>query len=94
MVGAVFFIIAMTFAISYISYGMNTLDQYVQTVVVKSSVKEDQSNEEFEVTKLTIENNAFNIAVTNVGQIPISITRLCNKGKSCTWAPVILPVGT
>lgn len=76
MVGAVFFIIAMTVAIGYISYSMDTLDQFAQTVIVKASVKEDQNNEEFEVSKVTIENNAFDITITNVGQIPIHITRL------------------
>jgi len=76
MVGAVFFIIAMTVAISYISFSMDTLDQFVQTVVVKSSVKEDQSNEEFVVKKLTVDNNMFNITLTNVGEIPINVTRL------------------
>jgi len=76
MVGAVFFIIAMTVAISYISFSMDTLDQFAQTVVVKSSVKEDQSNEEFQVKKLTVDNNMFNITLTNTGDIPINITRL------------------
>jgi len=77
MVGAVFFIIAMTVAISYISFSMDTLDQFVQTVVVKSSVKEDKINEDFEVSKLTITpNNEFDITVTNVGQVPLNITRL------------------
>jgi len=76
MVGAVFFIIAMTVAISYITYSMDTLDLFVQTVVVKSSVKEDQSNEEFEIKKLTIDNNKFNITLTNTGEIPINVTRV------------------
>lgn len=76
VVGTVFFIIAMTVAIGYISYSMDTLDQFAQTVIVRASVKEDQTNEEFEVSKVTIENNAFDITVTNVGQIPIHITRL------------------
>jgi len=76
MVGAVFFIIAMTVAISYISYSMDTLDLFVQTVVVKSNVKEDQSNEEFEIKKLTIDNTKFNITLTNTGEIPINVTRL------------------
>jgi len=77
MVGAVFFIIAMTVAISYISFSMDTLDQFVQTVVVKSSVREDKINEDFEVSKLTITpSNKFDITVTNVGQVPLNITRL------------------
>ncbi len=50
MVGAVFFIIAMTIAIGYISFSMDTLDEFAQTVIVKAAVKEDQSNEEFEVS--------------------------------------------
>ncbi len=76
MVGAVFFIIAMTVAIGYISYSMDTLDEFAQTVIVKAAVKEDQSNEKFEISKVAIANNAFDITVTNEGQIPIKITRL------------------
>lgn len=76
MVGAVFFIIAMTVAIGYISSSMDTVDQFAQTVIVKSSITEDQHNEEFEINKVLIKNNEFDIAVTNVGQIPMKITRL------------------
>jgi len=76
MVGAVFFIIAMTVAIGYISYSMDTLDEFAQTIIAKATVKEDKSNEEFKINKVTIANNAFDITVTNVGQIPIKITRL------------------
>ena len=76
MVGAVFFIIAMTVAIGYISFSMDTLDQFAQTIIVKAAVKEDQSNEEFKVNKVTIDGNLFNITVTNTGQIPMNITRL------------------
>ena len=54
MVGAVFFIIAMTVAIGYISFSMDTLDQFAQTIIVKAAVKEDQSNEEFKVNQVTI----------------------------------------
>jgi len=76
MVGAVFFIIAMTIAIGYISFSMDTLDEFAQTIIVKAAVKEDLSNEEFKISKVAIENNAFDITVTNEGQIPIKITRL------------------
>ncbi len=76
MVGAVFFIIAMTVAIGYISFSMDTLDEFAQTVIVKAAVKEDRNNEKFEVSKVAIENNAFDITVTNEGQIPMKITRL------------------
>ena len=76
MVGAVFFIIAMTVAIGYISFSMDTLDEFAQTIIVKAAVKEDQSNEEFQINKVTIDGNLFNVTVTNTGQIPIKIIRL------------------
>ncbi len=84
MVGAVFFIIAMTFAISYISYGMDTLDQYVQTVVVKSSLKEDRANEDFHIIKGTIDGNKFNLTVQNTGNVPITLMRLWVENVTVT----------
>ncbi len=77
IVGAAFFIIAMTIAIVYVSYSMDTLDKFVQTVVVKSSVSRDTVNEEFVVSKVTLDNNKFNITVFNPGNIPVKLTRLC-----------------
>ncbi len=71
IVGAGFFIIAMTIAIVYVSYSMDTLDKFVQTVVVKSSVSRDTVNEEFVVSKVTLDNNKFNITVFNPGNIPV-----------------------
>ena len=84
MVGAVFFIIAMTFAISYISYGMDTLDQYVQTVVVKSSLKEDRANEDFHIIKGTVDGNKFNLTVQNTGNVPITLMRLWVENVTVT----------
>jgi len=75
VVGAVFFIVAMTIAISYISYSMETLDQFAQTVVVKSALNEDRVNEEFQITRATIDGNKFNLTITNDGHIPIHLDR-------------------
>jgi hypothetical protein len=84
IVGAVFFVIAMTITIGYVSYSMNTLDDFVQTVVVKSSVNQDTVNEEFVVSKIALDNNKFNITVFNPGNIPVKLTRLWVDNKTDT----------
>ena len=84
IIGAVFFIIAMTITIGYVSYSMDTLDKFVQTVVVKSSVSRDTVNEEFVVSKVTLDNNKFNITVFNPGNIPVKLTRLWVDNKTDT----------
>lgn len=84
MVGAVFFIIAMTVAISYISFSIETIDQFAQTVMVKSSLNEDRENEDFHVTKATIDGNKFNVTVQNTGNIPITLTRLYIENTTTT----------
>ena len=84
IIGAVFFIIAMTITIGYVSYSMDTLDKFVQTVVVKSSVSRDTVNEEFVVSKIALDNNKFNITVFNPGNIPVKLTRLWVDNKTDT----------
>jgi len=76
VVGMVFFVIAMTVAISYISYSMNTLDQFAQTVMVKSSLNQDRENEDLQITKATIDGNKFNLTIMNEGTVPIHLNRL------------------
>ncbi len=76
VVGAVFFVIAMTIAISYISYSMDTLDKFVQTVMVKSSLNQDRVNEDLQITKATIDGNKFNLTIMNEGTVPIHLIRL------------------
>jgi len=76
MVGAVFFIIAMTVAIAYISSSMNTLDQFAQNIVVKSTLSEERVNEDLKISKATIDGNKFNLTLANEGSVPIHVTRL------------------
>ena len=76
VVGAVFFIIAMTVAITYISSSIDTLDQFAQNIVVKSSLSENRANEDFQITKATIDGNKFNLTIANEGNIPVHLERL------------------
>ena len=84
VVGAVFFIIAMTMTITYISSSMETLDQFAQNVMVKSSLEQDRTNEDFHITKATIDGNKFNLTVQNTGNIPITLTRLYIQNTTTT----------
>lgn len=86
VVGAVFFIIIFTTAVTFVTYDMNLLNNFTSAFVTKSQADADANHEEFSVTKVTINNNKFNITVQNSGNIPVSINRLWVQNKSdITW---------
>ena len=76
VVGIVFVIIALLSTVSYITYSMNTLDNFNQSVMVTTQENMDRANEIFSVEKVSLNNNKFNITVQNNGNLPISINRL------------------
>ncbi len=76
VVGMVFSIIALTTTLVYITYSMNTLDQYNQAVLSVNHQSQNQNNEKFQVTSATFVNNKFNITLVNTGSLPISFTKL------------------
>ncbi len=86
VVGAVFFIIIFTTAVTFVTYDMNLLNNFTSAFVTKSQADADANHEEFSITKVTIDNNKFNITVQNSGSIPVSINRLWVQNKSdITW---------
>lgn len=77
LVGAVFFVIAASSAVVYVTYSMNMLDNYAQNIVVKDAEEREIIKEKFEVTKARIEtNNKFNVTVFNSGNIPVNVTKM------------------
>ena len=84
VVGAVFAIIALTTTVAYVSYSMNTLSQFGQTVLGKSQQTLNTVNEKFQVTNVNIANNKFNITTVNTGNIPINFTKLWVTNSSAT----------
>ena len=76
VVGIVFVIIALLSVISYITYSMNILDKFNQSVLVTTQENMDRANEIFSVEKVSLNNNKFNITVQNNGNLPININRL------------------
>lgn len=86
VVGAVFFIIIFTTAVSFVTYDMNLLNNFTNAFVTKSQADADANHEDFSITKVTVDKNKFNITVQNSGNIPININRLWVQNKSdITW---------
>jgi len=76
IVGAVFFIIAATTVISYISYSMNSIDQFSQSVIVAEAENINRGIESISISQVTIVGGEFNMTVINTGSLPVKITRL------------------
>ena len=76
VVGAVFFIIAATTVISYISYSMNSIDQFSQSVIVAETENINRSKESITISQISIVGGEFNMTVVNTGSLPVHLTRL------------------
>ena len=76
VVGAVFFIIAATTVITYISYSMNSIDEFAQSVIVSETENINRGMEEISISQATIDGGEFNATVINTGSLPVKLTRL------------------
>ncbi len=76
VVGAVFFIIATTTVVTYITYSMNSIDNFSQSVIVSESQNIDRGREEITISQVSIDGLKFNMTVTNTGSLPVKLTRL------------------
>ena len=75
IVGTVFAIIALSTTVGYITYSMNVLDKYNQSILVTNANALDRNKEQIQVTRVTIDNNKFNITASNTGNLPVHLTR-------------------
>jgi len=82
VVGAVFFVLVMASAIGYVTYSLGLIDDLARQVDVKQDTTSNRQNEEFIISKVSIDNNEFNLTVTNTGNIPINITRMWAKNMT------------
>ncbi len=76
VVGAVFFVIATTTVITYVTYSMNSIDNFSQSVIVSESENIDRGREGIDISKVTIDGGKFNMTVSNTGSLPVHLTRL------------------
>lgn len=82
VVGAVFFVIAVTTTIAYVSYSMNSISNFSQSVIVLQSENTNRGNEQIEITSVTIDGGKFNITVVNTGSLVANLTRLWVANES------------
>ena len=76
VVGAVFAIIAIITAIGYVTYSMNLLEKFNQSVLVRTEESIDRGKEDFDVVKASVVNDKLNITVQNSESLPVHLTRL------------------
>lgn len=88
LVGAVFFIIAASSTVAYVSYSMDVIDDFSQAVIIKESIDEARNSESFVISDATITNDKFDLTVQNNGQLPIKLTKLWIENTTdTTWTP-------
>jgi len=86
VVGTVFFVIVAASIITYVSYSMDLIDNFAQSIGTKQTLDYERQTEEFEVVKVGTVNNKFNFTLQNTGNIPVNITRLWVKNTTdSTW---------
>jgi len=76
IVGAVFFVIVMASTIYYVTFSMDLIDNLAESITIKQDQNLNRQNEDFKITKVSVDGNEFNLTVTNTGSIPINITRM------------------
>lgn len=84
VVGTVFSIIALTTTVAYISYSMNTLNQYNNTVLTQNQELGNTASERFQFGSVGVTNNRLNITVLNTGGVPINFTKIWIQNMSTT----------
>ena len=82
IVGIVFFMIVFAATASYVTYSMNYLDKFGETIIEKGQEDRNRDREQFEITRVSRDNNKFNITVQNTGELPINIARLWIQNKT------------
>ena len=76
VVGGVFAIIAIITAIGYVTYSMNLLEKFNQSVLVRTEESIDRGKEEFDIVRANVVNDKLNITVQNSASLPVHLTRL------------------
>jgi hypothetical protein len=85
VVGMVFAIIAIVTTVGYVTFSLNVLDSYNQSVLTRNQMSLDAGKEKFDLySAKTTSNNKFNITIANSGNLPINITRIWVQNTTAT----------
>lgn len=82
IIGAVFFVLVMGSTIGYVTYSMDLIDNLANQVDVKQDLNLNRQSEQLKVSNVRIDNNEFNLTVTNTGSLPINITSMWAKNMT------------
>jgi len=97
VVGTVFAIIALASTVGYITYSMNILDNYNQSILARNQQATDITKEKFQVNSVTMVNNKLNITVVNTGSLPVNFTKIWITNKTATttaWVKSYTPTSS
>jgi len=79
IVGATFFVIVMASTIGYVTYSMDLVDNLAYQVDALQDRNLNRQSEKFVISNISVDNNEFNLTVTNTGSLPINITKMWAK---------------
>ncbi|MGI0069666.1 MAG: LamG-like jellyroll fold domain-containing protein, partial [Nitrosopumilaceae archaeon] len=94
VVGMAFAIIALMTTVTYITYSMNVLNGYNQSVLVKNQQMQDVSKEKFQISNVLVSGSKLNMTVANTGTLPITFTKIWVQNTSATatdWTHSYVP---
>ena len=77
IIGAVFLIAILIGALSYISYSLEIMGNFSESLITEESRMKDKQNEAFEITSIDITAaNKLDGIIKNTGEIPVKLTTL------------------
>lgn len=76
VVGTVFLVAVVIGALSYVSYSMDVLGNFSESLIVEESRQKDKQNEAFEITSIDLSTATLNGVIKNTGELPVEITTL------------------
>jgi len=76
VIGAVFLVAVLIGALSYVTYTMNVLGNFSESLITEEKRQKDKQGEQFEISSLSSVGNKLDGVVKNTGDIPLEIKRV------------------
>jgi hypothetical protein len=84
VVGAVFAVIVLATTFAYVTYSMNTLSQYNNSVLAKNQQLTNNGYEKFQIASVAVTKSKLNITLANTGNLPINFTKIWIQNTTTT----------
>ena len=76
IVGIVFLVAVVVVALGYITYSLETMANFSETLIAEESRQKNIQDEEFQITSVDITSDKLDATIKNTGQIPLKIDTL------------------